>query len=283
MAIQTVQQEASCPIQFLCDIGGISRSSYYKWLNRKPSSQDADNAKLTQAMLLLYEKVERTFGYRQLTLHLRKQLGKPLNAKRVYRLMRIQGIQSVIRRKRKKYVGSTPQQVTENVLNRNFEAEAPNDKWVTDVTEFKYGNGQKAYLSAIKDLHDKSIVAYVLGHSNNNSLVFKTLELALQAAPENHPLLHIDRGFQYTSLHFKEMLDEEKLTQSMSRVGCCIDNGPMESFWGTLKCKKYYLHTYRTFAELQQDIDDYIHFYNNERFQAKLNGLSPIEFRTKAD
>ncbi|WP_379139153.1 IS3 family transposase, partial [Paenibacillus sp. sgz500958] len=255
LAIQAVQQEESHPIQLLCTLAGISRSSYYKWLNRKPGSRETANAKLTEAMLLLYEKVERIFGYRQLTLHLRKQMGKALNAKRVYRLMRLQGIQSVIRRKRKKYVGSTPQQVAENVLNRNFEAQTSNRKWVTDVTEFKYGNGQKAYLSAIKDLHDKSIVAYVLGHSNNNALVFKTLELALEAAPENHPLLHSDRGFQYTSLRFKEMLDEAKLTQSMSRVGCCIDNGPMESFWGTLKCEKYYLHTYRTFEELQQDID----------------------------
>lgn len=233
-------------------------------------------------MLLLYEKVERIFGYRQLTLHLRRQMDSVINAKRVYRLMKLQGIQSVTRRKRKKYVGSTPQQVTENVLNRKFEAEMPNQKWVTDVTEFKYGNGKKAYLSAIKDLHDKSIVAYVLGHSNNNPLVFKTLELALKAAPESRPLLHSDRGFQYTSLRFKEKLDEAKLTQSMSRVGRCIDNGPMESFWGTLKCEKYYLHTYRTFAELQKDIDDYIHFYNYERLQAKLNGLSPNEFRTKA-
>ncbi|MEK5235904.1 IS3 family transposase [Paenibacillus sp. FSL L8-0470] len=282
LAIQAIQQEESCSIQLLCNIAGISRSSYYKWLNREPSSRETDNVKLTQAMLLLYEKVERIFGYRQLTLHLRRQMGRVINAKRVYRLMRLQGIQSVIRRKRKKYVGSAPQQVAENVLNRKFEAEMPNQKWVTDVTEFKYGNGRKAYLSAIKDLHDKSIVAYVLGHSNNNSLVFKTLELALQAAPETHPLLHSDRGFQYTSLHFKQMLDEAELTQSMSRVGCCIDNGPMESFWGTLKCEKYYLHTYRTFEELQKDIDNYIHFYNYERLQAKLNGLSPNEFRTKA-
>lgn len=127
--------------------------------------------------------------------------------------MKLQGIQSVTRRKRKKYVGSTPQQVAENVLNRKFEAEMPNKKWLTDVTEFKCGNGKKAYL------------------------------------------------------RFKEMLDEAKLTQSMSRVGRCIDNGPMESFWGTLKCKKYYLHTYWTFKELQKDIDDHIHFYNYERLQ----------------
>ncbi|WP_411431684.1 IS3 family transposase [Paenibacillus durus] len=282
LAIQAVQQEESCSIRLLCAIAGIARSSYYKWLNRKPSGREAENEKLTQSMLHLYEKVERTFGYRQLTLHLRRQMDKPLNAKRVYRLMRLQGIQSVIRRKRKKYANSTPQQVAENVLNRNFKADAPNQKWVTDVTEFKYGNGKKAYLSAILDLHDKSIVSYVLGHSNNNPLVFETLESALQATPESHPLLHSDRGFQYTSLDFKKMLDKAEMKQSMSRVGCCIDNGPMESFWGTLKCEKYYLHTYRTFEELRKDIDDYIHFYNNERLQAKLNGLSPMEFRTKA-
>ena len=233
-------------------------------------------------MMSLYQKVEGTFGYRQLTLHLCRATKKPINRKRVQRLMELKGIQSVIRRKKKKYERSTPQQVAENLLNREFQAEAPNEKWVTDVTEFKYGHGKKAYLSAILDLHDKTIVSYVLGHSNNNPLVFQTLELALQAAPEGTPMLHSDRGFQYTSLRFKEMLEKAEMKQSMSRVGRCIDNGPMESFWGTLKCEKYYLHTYRTFEELQKDIDDYIHNYNYERLQAKLNGLSPMEFRTKA-
>lgn len=232
--------------------------------------------------MALYKKVKGIFGYRQLTLHMCKQTQKQINHKRVQRLMKIKGIQSVIRRKKKKYERSTPQQVAENLLNRKFQAEAPNEKWVTDVTEFKYGNGQKAYLSAILDLHDKTIVSYVLGHSNNNPLVFQTLKLALQAAQGSKPMLHSDRGFQYTSLQFKELLDEAKMKQSMSRVGRCIDNGPMESFWGTLKCEKYYLDTYHTFEELKKDIDDYIHFYNFERLQAKLNGLSPMEFRTKA-
>jgi transposase InsO family protein len=233
-------------------------------------------------MMALYKKVNGIFGYRQLTLHMRKQTKKQINHKRVQRLMKIKGIQSVIRRKKKKYERSTPQQVAENLLNRKFQAEAPNEKWVTDVTEFKYGNGQKAYLSAILDLHDKTIVSYVLGDSNNNPLVFETLKLALQVAQGSKPMLHSDRGFQYTSLKFKEMLDEAEMKQSMSRVGRCIDNGPMESFWGTLKCEKYYLDTYHTFEALKKDIDDYIHFYNFERLQAKLKGLSPMEFRTKA-
>lgn len=241
-----------------------------------------ENRELTEVMMSLYKKVEGTFGYRQLTLHMRRQMQRSINHKRVQRLMQMKGIQSVIRRKKKKYERSTPQQVAENILNRKFQAEAPNEKWVTDVTEFKYGNGQKAYLSAILDLHDKSIISYVLGHSNNNPLVFQTLDLALQAAPNSTPMLHSDRGFQYTSLRFKELLDEAEIKQSMSRVGHCIDNGPMESFWGTLKCEKYYLHTYQSFEDLKKDIDDYIHFYNYERLQAKLNGLSPMEFRTKA-
>ena len=233
-------------------------------------------------MTSLHEKVDGIFGYRRLTLHLRRMTEKPINHKRVQRLMKLKGIQSVIRRKRKRYMRSTPQQVAENLLNRNFQADASNEKWVTDVTEFKYGNGQKAYLSAILDLHDKSIVAYVLGKSNNNSLVFQTLKKALKAAPGSTPMLHSDRGFQYTSLAFKKLLDENKITQSMSRVGRCIDNGPMESFWGTLKCERYYLHTYDTFEELKRAIEDYIHFYNYERLQVKLSGLSPMEFRTKA-
>ena len=107
----------------------------------------------------LYAKEDGIFGYRQLTLHMRAQTKKRINHKRVYRLMKLKGIQSVIRRKRKKYIRSTPQQVAENLLNRNFQAEASNEKWLTDVTEFKYGKGQKAYLSAILDLHDKSIVS----------------------------------------------------------------------------------------------------------------------------
>lgn len=233
-------------------------------------------------MILLYEKVEGIYGYRQLTINLRRQTGQLINHKRVYRLMKLIGIQSVIRRKKKKYVRSTPQQVAENLLNREFTAAVSNEKWLTDVTEFKYGNGQKAYLSAILDLHDKSIVAYVLGHSNNNNLVFQTLDLALKVAPGSTPMIHSDRGFQYTSWGFKRRLEVNGLTQSMSRVGKCIDNGPMEGFWGTLKCEKYYLHKYQTFEALKKDIDNYIYFYNYERLQANLNSLSPMEVRTKA-
>lgn len=175
-----------------------------------------------------------------------------------------------------------PQHVAENILSRKFTADKLNQKWLTDVTEFKYGNSKKAYLSAILDLHDKSIVGYVFGHSNNNDLVFKTLDMALEASPGASPILHSDRGFQYTSNGFKEKLDAAEMTQSMSRVGKCIDNGPMEGFWGILKCEKYYLHKYNTYEDLSNAIDEYIIFYNTKRLQKRLNGLTPMEFRVRA-
>ncbi len=233
-------------------------------------------------MKILHEKVDGTFGYRQMMLHMNRKFNEKLNHKRIYRLMKVADLRSVIRIKKKQYKRSTPQHVAENILNLEFTAEKPNQKWVTDVTEFKYGHSKKAYLSAIRDLCDGSIVSYVLGHSNNNQLVFKTLDQAKVLLIGEHPLIHSDRGFQYTSKGFKRKIDAAKMIQSMSRVGRCIDNGPMESFWGTLKCEKYYLHKYKTFEELSLAIDEYIHFYNHERYQKRLNGLSPMEYRAKA-
>jgi len=196
--------------------------------------------------------------------------------------MRTINLKAVIRRKRKNYIASKPQITAENILNRNFEANQINEKWLTDVTEFKYGNGQKAYLSAILDLGDRSIVSYMLGHRNNNNLVFSTLDLAMESNSAASPLFHSDRGFQYTNTTFRAKLDRAGCTQSMSRVSRCIDNGPMEGFWGTLKSEMYYLKQFYTYDELKQAIDDYIHFYNHERYQAKLNGLAPIEYRNQA-
>lgn len=233
-------------------------------------------------MKALHEEVDGIYGYRRMKLNMDRKFNQNFNHKRIYRLMKISRIQSVIRRKKKPYKRSTPQHVAENVLNRKFTAEKPNEKWVTDVTEFKYGSSKKAYLSAILDLYDGSIVSYVLGHSNNNNLVFKTLDQAIELLDGDPPLLHSDRGFQYTSHGFKRRIDKAGMTQSMSRVGRCIDNGPMESFWGTLKCEKYYLHKYETFEELSNAIDEYIYFYNHDRYQKRLNGLSPMEYRAKA-
>jgi transposase InsO family protein len=274
-------EETSFSITEMCKITGIARSAYYKWLNRFESDLEKENRVILDAMIKLYTDVQGIYGYRRMKLNINRILGKKYNHKRIYRLMKSVNMKSVIRKKKKNYIPSTPQIIAENILNREFNADKPNEKWLTDVTEFKLTNGKKAYLSAILDLHDNSIVAYVLGHSNNNPLVFETFDKAVAANPDASPLFHSDRGFQYTSKIFKKKLDDFKAVQSMSRVSRCIDNGPIEGFWGIIKSEMYYLRRFHDFDELQQAIDTYIEFYNTERLQEKLNGLTPIEYRNQ--
>lgn len=229
----------------------------------------------------VYTEVKGIYGYRRMTMNINRILNKQYNHKRIYRLMKTANMKSVIRKKKKNYKPSTPQITAENVLNRNFHADIPNQKWLTDVTEFKLTNGQKAYLSAILDLNDKSIVSYLLGHSNNNQLVFETFDKAVSANSDAKPPFHSDRGFQYTTRQFKSKLDSIGAIQSMSRVSRCIDNGPMEGFWGIIKSEMYYLQKFNTYEELKVAIDEYINFYNTKRLQKNLKGLTPIEYRNQ--
>ena len=207
------------------------------------------------------------------------------NKKRIRRLMRALNLRSVCRKKRCSYTPSTPEVTAENILNREFHADKANEKWLTDVTEFKWYDGpavHKIYLSAILDLYDRRIVAYKIGTSNNNKLVFDTFDEAIEKNPNAHPLVHSDRGFQYTSKHFRAKLDAAKMVQSMSRVGRCIDNGPMEGFWGILKSEMYYLRKFTDEQELISAIEKYIHFYNTKRYQKRLRYMTPMEFHAAA-
>lgn len=266
----------------MCEILELNRSSYYKWIKREETEKERQDQELCQIILGYHKQYKRILGYRRMTKWINKLNQTKYNKKRIRRLMRLLGIASVIRRKRKNYIKSTPQITAENVLNRNFEADAPNQKWLTDVTEFKViGSPKKLFLSAIIDLFDNSIVSYMLGTSNNNQLVFKTFDKAIEANPGAKPLVHSDRGYQYTSKHFKYKLDLIEATQSMSRVGRCIDNGPIEGFWGTLKSEMYYISKFHSLKELEEAIHRYIEFYNNERFQEKLKDLTPIEYRNQ--
>jgi len=232
-------------------------------------------------MIRLYTEVKGIYGYRRMTLNINSRLSKRYNHKRIYRLMKSVHMVSVIRKKKKHYVMAEPRITAENVLNREFKAKMPNLKWLTDVTEFKLDSGKKAYLCAILDLCDKSIVSYTLGHFNNNQLVFDAFDKAVQANPQSHPLFHSDRGYQFTNRQFKAKLDGIQAVQSMSRPGRCIDNGPMEGFWSIIKSEMYYLQKFHTFEQLQQAIDEYMIFYNTRRLQAKLKGLAPIDFRNQ--
>lgn len=202
------------------------------------------------------------------------------------RICRSKGIKSTI-----KYANNgctrnaaNPQYLAENLLNREFHADKPNEKWLTDVTEFKWyelKNGErikhKVYLSAILDLYDRRIVSYVIRDSNDNALVYDTFDAAIKANPDAHPLFHSDRGFQYTNRGFHAKLEQAGMTQSMSRVAHCIDNGPMEGFWGILKRERYYGKKFADRESLVRMIDDYIVYYNSKRLQRNLGVLTPME------
>ena len=279
LVIKELYDAKLASISELCEIAGIPRSSYYKWLNRKESSNEAFNKALVPLIQETYNETNGILGYRQMTIKLNREHDFKVNKKRIYRLMTILHLKSVCRKKRKNYIKSTPQVTAENLLNRKVDATYFGEKWLTDVTEMKYGQGKKAYLSAILDLADKSIVSFVVGHSNNNKLVFETFDIAHKTYQNVTPLFQSDRGYQYTSRNFKAKLDQAGMTQSMSRVARCIDNGPMEAFWGMLKTEMYYLKNFDSYEELEKAISDYIDYYNNHRYQKRLNCMTPIEYR----
>ena len=236
---------------------------------------------------MIAEKIEKIHtespdkGYRRIRDDLERYHGIKVNDKRVLRICRKKDIKSTI-----KYTNNgctrqaaNPQFVAENILNREFYADAPNEKWLTDVTEFKYYIGlekHKVYLSAILDLYDRRIVSYVIRDNNNNALVFDTFDNAIASNPDARPLCHSDRGFQYTNRSFHNKLEAAGMTQSMSRVAKCIDNGPMEGFWGILKSEMYYLRKFSSEQTLTSAIEEYIHFYNTKRYQKRLRCMTPI-------
>ena len=267
----------------MCQVLEIPRSSYYKWLKRTETAQEKENQQIAQWILEYDEIFDHIYGYRRMTIAINRLNHKNYNQKRIRRMMRLLGIKSVIRKKKSKYNKTNPEITAENILARDFFASAPNEKWVTDVTEFKDRHTkQKLYLSAILDLYDRSIVAYEISGRNNNQLVFNTFEKAMSLNPGAKPLFHSDRGFQYTSKVFKYKLETNGLTQSMSRVGRCIDNGPIEGFWGIIKTEMYHHHKYESLQDLRQAIHKYIYFYNHQRFQSRFNNQTPIEVREAA-
>ena len=225
-------------------------------------------------------------GYRRIRDELEKYHDIDVNEKRVLRICRKEHIQSTIKWKPKSCTrnSSDPAHIAKNYLNRDFHADAPNQKWLTDVTEFKYHTGDevhKVYLSAILDLYDRRIVAYKIRNRNDNPLVFDTFDEAVALEPEAHPLFHSDRGFQYTSKQFYSKLKKHHMKQSMSRVAHCIDNGPMEGFWGILKRESYYGRKYTAREDLVTAIEAYITYYNTKRIQRKLKLMTPAEYHER--
>lgn len=269
-------------VKALCAYLKVSRSGYYKWKKSPESKLERENQYIMEILMDEFIASNQQAGYRSLTMILRRNYGLIVNHKRVRRLMRKLGIASIIRRKRKSCTISSEQEAAENILNRNFKAEKPNEKWVTDVTYLSYGNNQKAYFSAVKDLYCGKIISYTVSKRNDNFLVLSTIKSALESNPEAKPLLHSDRGFQYTSQQYSKLLSDNGIRKSMSRVGKCIDNAPMESFWGHYKDEAYNHIKFESYEDLVKSIDNYVEYYNDRRYQWKLNSLTPTEYQDQA-
>jgi len=284
-AIKELSEEKTYPVWKLCQILGITRSAYYHWLKNPGSESEQENEKIAAEIKAIH-MAHPDMGYRRIRDELERNHDIRVNDKRVLRISRILQIKSTIKHRKHGCTISakSPEHVAKNYLNRQFSAEAPNRKWLTDVTEFKYYVGpeiHKLYLSAILDLYDRRIVAFVIGDSNNNPLVFATFDAAIAAAPGAHPLFHSDRGYQYTSYVFHEKLKSAGMKQSMSRVAHCLDNGPMEGFWGILKREMYYGYKFTDREELVQTISEYIDYYNYRRFQRCLKVMTPMEYHER--
>ena len=280
-AIKEEHEKHGYPIGPLCKLGNVSRAAYYKWLHRDIPVCEAENERIADEIERIHmESPDK--GYRRIRDDLERYHDIKVNDKRVLRICRRKGIKSTIKYNNNGCTrqAANPQFIAENILNREFTAEAPNQKWLTDVTEFKYYIGievHKVYLSAILDLYDRRIVKFVIGDSNNNELVFQTFDAAIIDNPGAMPLCHSDRGFQYTNGTFHAKLEAAGISQSMSRVAKCIDNGPMEGFWGILKRERYYGRRFTDKDSLVMMIENYIDYYNHRRLQRNLGVLTPME------
>jgi len=284
-AIQYYDTEKSWPVEWMCKSLEVSRSGYYKWLKHEKTDEEKENEQIARLVREYDERFSHTLGYRRMTGYINRLNQKQYGEKRIYRIMKMMGIRSVIRKKAKKYQHCEPEMVAENMLRRDFYAGRPNEKWATDVTEFKWYEGgkiRKLYLSAILDLYDRSIVSYSISSRNDNLLVFDTFEKAIRANPDAKPIFHSDRGFQYTNKIFQTKLTNQGMTPSASRVGHCIDNGPTEGFWGIVKAEMYYLRRFESKAELITSITDFIQYYNEGRYQARFGFKAPNEVRREA-
>lgn len=229
----------------------------------------------------IYAENKGRVGYRRITLALRQQ-GRTINHKTVQRLMRQQGIICCVRLKKYKSYKGEVGKIAPNLLERNFEAEKPNQKWVTDVTEFSLF-GQKLYLSPVLDLCSRDIVSYTIYNHPVLNMVTEMLDKAFETIPDGTNLiLHSDQGWHYQHKQYQRMIKEKGILQSMSRRGNCLDNAVIENFFGLLKSELLYLQKFDSMEHFMAELIDYLDYYNNRRIKAKLKGLPPAIHRQQA-
>ena len=262
------------PISEMCRFFEVSRSGYYDFVNRLDIP--AKDLLLAQMIQVCQKQSRNTYGYRRVHIWLERQ-GMHKNPKTILRIMRKYNLLSVVRRRKYKRYGDALHRYP-NLLDRNFSANRPNQKWVTDISYIKTAQGI-LYLSIIRDLYDNSIVSYQTGTEQNVQLVLNTIRLAKKKEKVTAELqLHSDQGFQYTSQGYFKLTQAYSITPSMSRKGNPYDNALAENFFSILKTECIYRTKLNSFEEARNVIDEYIYFYNYERIQTKTK-LTPMELR----
>ena len=277
MVIQELRREYK--LDMLLDIAQLPRSTFY--YHSKQQNKEDKYAQAKAEIVTIYHENKGRYGYRRVTDELRNR-GILLNHKTVQRLMKELGLICRVRMKKYRSYKGEQGKIADNELNREFRAEKPNQKWVTDVTEFRLF-GQKLYLSPILDLYSGDIVTYTISESPNLLMVTTMLEQAFEKIPDNTGLLlHSDQGWHYQHKQYRKMLDEKGIRQSMSRKGNCYDNSVMENFFGHLKSELLYLQEFDSAEHFKAELIDYIDYYNNRRIKARRKGLPPALRRQQA-
>ncbi|MGL5353606.1 MAG: IS3 family transposase [Clostridium sp.] len=272
-------------ISFMCKHLTISRAAYYKWLNSTSSERKIEDERILAKIKEIADSNNSLFGVVKMHSTLRDKYDFTCGHNRVYRIMCINDISSSYRRVGKyKYIKSIPQETVENKLGRNFNSDNPNEKWCTDVTEIKVPTtGEKLYISPIIDLYDRYPVGFSVSERNDTALTDAALEKAHNAYPHSKPLYHSDRGFQYTRTVFKTKLESYGMTQSMSRVARCIDNGPCEGFQGFFKDMLFILYpNIHTKEDMIRAIYGTLDYYINKYPQKRFNGKTCGQVRAEA-
>jgi len=264
------------PVVALLKLAQVPRSTYYYWV--KTLERLDQDTNLKKRIENIYNEHKGRYGYRRIQAQLHND-GLRINHKKVQRIMKELGLTSIVRMKKYRSYKGTVGKVAPNLLNRNFSATKPNEKWTTDITEFKLF-GEKLYLSPMLDLFNGEIITYTLESRPVYALVSNMLEQAFEQLHDGNSLLiHSDQGWHYQMNQYRQALSSRGITQSMSRKGNCYDNSVMENFFGILKSEFLYTQQFENMEHFKQELEQYISYYNYKRIKVKLKGMSPIQYR----
>ncbi|MBR2891365.1 MAG: IS3 family transposase [Bacilli bacterium] len=266
-------------VNTLCKMLECSKSGYYDWIKLGRPKNKAFNESTNEIVVKMHEK-NKTWGIRQIRMQIKKIYGLIVTNFAVYRYMRLNDIQSITRKKTHRY-SKLPHHQIPNLLQRNFTTFCSNCKWSIDISYIFATDGVK-YLCAIKDMYDKSIIAYTISKTLDLPFVLNTVQQAVNLVPweqRKNLILHSDQGFHFTNIVYQKLLADNNIIQSISAKGSSVDNVPIESFFSTLKSECIYLIKNLKVKDIDETIDKFIEYYNNERLQEKIKELTPFEFR----